>query len=451
MNSQSSKSQPYTPTSLAKKMDSRHDKAVNSSLKIVVIDCLASSSTLSIVTAPELCKYVALSYVWGGAHSTSTEVAAVVKDAIKVTVKLSIRFLWVDKYCIPQNDSEKHRLIKCMNEIYAQAYVTIIAAAGKTAADGLPGISTVPPAFMDGRDLVSIYFATKEGDYDALPFRIVEYTRRHLSYPQDSLDAFLGVFAEYERQEAAMVSRCPKVPSILNSTAHSISLPSHIWGLPLRQRVLNLDWYHPEPPKRRRPEFPTWTWSGWEGGIELWDSFVPSLQDSLLSKHTPISFKIPDNLTGSCDQKTKHLYVTGPLKKLNLVRKNQPPKNGEFPNLDLKTWHNHVMSEEWAPGIFVIIRSTLDIEPEDEEQTFGLLSTKDFGSSEEEFFIQSIIVLRKGDQSFTRIGCIRLEDLCERRFVNIKGTPIVVGMWPSNTGDEPFFHQKFTRQRICLE
>lgn len=31
-----------------------------------------------------------------------------------------------------------------MDKIYSKAYITIVAAAGKTAADGLPGISTIP-------------------------------------------------------------------------------------------------------------------------------------------------------------------------------------------------------------------------------------------------------------------------------------------------------------------
>ncbi|TGO57519.1 hypothetical protein BOTNAR_0199g00100 [Botryotinia narcissicola] len=496
---------------------------------LLVIDCLAGSSTLSIVSAPKSCQYIALSYVWGSAQDTGTEVEAVIKDAIKFTVKLGLRFLWVDKYCIPQDDSEKHRLIHSMDKIYSQAYVTIIAAAGKTAADGLPGISTIPrvtqmetevgeciflelPSIIDSirtstwaqrgwtyqegllstRCLVftdrgvlyhcreryteesvqqlvspktaasmnnwrflSRYFVT-ETNYFGLRVLIAEYTRRDLSYPRDSLDAFLGVLAGYERQNAALVSQ---VPSKLESVSRSISLPSHIWGLPFREGVPILDWYHIEPPKQQRPDFPTWSWSGWEGGIELGDN--PFVVDygygTTESEYAPISVEFPDNLTNYCDQETKRLHVTGAVFELKFATQKQArsiidgtqqlQNTGELPNLDVRTSHHHCVFEV-SPEIFAVIRSKLDIEPKAEDQTFGLFVTVE---AQESFYIRSIIVLRKGDQSFTRIGCITVADVWKRRFVNIKGAPIDEEILPSNIKDKLLFGQKCTRQRICLD
>ena len=66
--------------------------------------------------------YVALSYVWGSSNgkNASKEVRGdvdntplplnlpvVILDAIKVTKLLGYRYLWVDKFCIDQNDPEK--------------------------------------------------------------------------------------------------------------------------------------------------------------------------------------------------------------------------------------------------------------------------------------------------------------------------------------------------------
>jgi hypothetical protein len=68
-----------------------------------VIDCLASSYTVSVVSVHDACQYAALSYVWGGVHATTTEIPAVIKDAIKVTVELGLRYLWVDKYVRTQS------------------------------------------------------------------------------------------------------------------------------------------------------------------------------------------------------------------------------------------------------------------------------------------------------------------------------------------------------------
>ncbi|KAF7952430.1 uncharacterized protein EAE97_001927 [Botrytis byssoidea] len=453
---------------------------------LLVIDCLAGSSTLSIVSAPKPCQYIALSYVWGSAQDTGTEVAPVIKDAIKVTVKLGLRFLWVDKYCIPQDDSEKHRLIHSMDKIYSQAYVTIIAAAGNTAADGLPGISTISRVAQMETEIVSYhcreryteesvqqlvspntaasmnnwrflprYFIT-DTNYFGLRVLVAEYTRRDLSYPRDSLNAFLGVLAEYERQNAALVSQ---VPSKLRSVSRSISLPSHIWGLPLREGVPILDWYHIEPPKQQRPDFPTWSWSGWEGGIELGDK--PFVVDygycTTESEYAPISVAFLDKLTDYCDQETKRLHVTGAVFELKFATQKQArsiidgtqqlQSTGELPNLDIRTSHHHCVFEV-SPEIFTVIRSKLDIEPKAEDQTFGLFVTVE---AQESFYIRSIIVLRKGDQSFTGIGCITVADVWKRRFVNIKGATIDEEILPFNIKDKLFFGQKCTRQRICLE
>jgi Heterokaryon incompatibility protein (HET) len=72
-----------------------------------VIDC----HTHTIIPAPAEWQYVALSYVWGCPTSPTTGTEAqdiqptlqnapkVVKDAIEVTLKLHLRYLWVDRYC----------------------------------------------------------------------------------------------------------------------------------------------------------------------------------------------------------------------------------------------------------------------------------------------------------------------------------------------------------------
>lgn len=113
--------------------------------------------------------YVALSYVWGDVvanvesdtfpHLPSL-VPNVVKDAIEVVKRLQMRYLWIDRYCIPQEPAEKHRQINDMDLIYRNAEVTIVAAAGKDPAFGLPGVGerqrlTQPAATVNDYCLVS--------------------------------------------------------------------------------------------------------------------------------------------------------------------------------------------------------------------------------------------------------------------------------------------------------
>ncbi|KAF2263953.1 HET-domain-containing protein, partial [Lojkania enalia] len=115
-----------------------------------MIDC----KTMQTVTAPPNCNYFALSYVWGKAKTapplsepySSPELlrnaAPVVRDAIQVVKSLGGRYIWVDKYCIPQNDPHlKGEQLSRMDLIYEGAYCTIVAAAGENDQHGLPGIS----------------------------------------------------------------------------------------------------------------------------------------------------------------------------------------------------------------------------------------------------------------------------------------------------------------------
>lgn len=60
---------------------------------------------------------------------------------------LKIPYLWVDRYCIDQNDASsttKQRLLQSMDVIYSAAKVTIVSVAGVDATTGLPGVSTTP-------------------------------------------------------------------------------------------------------------------------------------------------------------------------------------------------------------------------------------------------------------------------------------------------------------------
>ncbi|KAG5929114.1 hypothetical protein E4U42_007018 [Claviceps africana] len=99
--------------------------------------------------------YVALSYVAGGDVGESWP--KVVQDAITVTRELKFRYLWMDKLCIdPGKVVERRQHIERMDEIFEGAVVTIIAAHGESAMDGLPGVgSTARPKqpsyrFADG-------------------------------------------------------------------------------------------------------------------------------------------------------------------------------------------------------------------------------------------------------------------------------------------------------------
>ncbi|KAG8167382.1 hypothetical protein KVR01_003071 [Diaporthe batatas] len=111
------------------------------------------ASSRTVIEAPAACRYVALSYVWGQQPEVTQSVTsdlnkppALIEDALAVTVAMGYDYLWIDKYCIPQNDNqERHRMINKMSQIYANASLTIVDASKGDACvqNGLPGVSSL--------------------------------------------------------------------------------------------------------------------------------------------------------------------------------------------------------------------------------------------------------------------------------------------------------------------
>ncbi|KAF7915185.1 uncharacterized protein EAE98_011270 [Botrytis deweyae] len=112
----------------------------------------------------EVPKYFILSYVWGRppflllekrnenefstpGSLTTQSIPQTILDAIEITGRFGIRYLWVDALCIVQDDLEsKMHEINRMHIIYAQAEMTIVAATGDGANSGLLDID---PIFTD--------------------------------------------------------------------------------------------------------------------------------------------------------------------------------------------------------------------------------------------------------------------------------------------------------------
>lgn len=141
--------------------------ALKSARPILLIDL----HRYSLVDADLGASYVALSYVWGGTSmfrcllsnvnelkqygaldpsGEKVKVPRTIRAAMEIVKALGERFLWVDALCIIQDDGEtKWQQINSMAGIYLNASVTIIAADGNDADNGLRGI----PGLDSPRDL----------------------------------------------------------------------------------------------------------------------------------------------------------------------------------------------------------------------------------------------------------------------------------------------------------
>ena len=122
-----------------------------------------------VVEIPAICKYVALSYVWGnpdkgqitlqkettsrlhspgGLSDSWTDIPSTIADAMKLCWMIGRDYLWVDAICIQQDDKDdKDRQIQQMDKVYALADFTIVPALKGPRSQycdswsGLPGVS----------------------------------------------------------------------------------------------------------------------------------------------------------------------------------------------------------------------------------------------------------------------------------------------------------------------
>jgi hypothetical protein len=121
-----------------------HNKACNQKTLTVEVMRLIDWERIEIVEARPVGSWLALSYVWGskvtGGFSRRSKT---VIDAIEVTKQLGYRYMWVEEYCIDQDDPvHKGSQIRQMNRIYQGADLTIVAAAGHSKHFGLSGVSS---------------------------------------------------------------------------------------------------------------------------------------------------------------------------------------------------------------------------------------------------------------------------------------------------------------------
>lgn len=123
-----------------------------------VIDC----ETRTLVLWSSGVPYVTLSYVWGTDpaevsvdDALPSTLPKLIEDAIAVTLALGYRYLWIDRYCIRQDDETvKASLIRNMDKVYSGSSLTIIASAAEQPSQGLVGVglsrTRLPHALKSG-------------------------------------------------------------------------------------------------------------------------------------------------------------------------------------------------------------------------------------------------------------------------------------------------------------
>lgn len=161
------------------------------------------------VTMRDAPKYAALSYVWGDAGRNALNLrksnvaelsqripprrlARTVGDAIKVTRRLGLRYIWVDSLCIIQKDPRqtdrsadeleaRQSQLDQMGSIFGHAEIVIVAAGGEDANGGLAGISQPRAPVQVAREvmpdvnvLLAAQYDTTYGTWDTRAWTLQE-------------------------------------------------------------------------------------------------------------------------------------------------------------------------------------------------------------------------------------------------------------------------------------
>lgn len=374
--------------------------------RLWLIDC----QTCKVVPAGSNPKYVALSYVCGVFEVQQTDGVydfdaspRTIRDAVSVTKSLGLRYLWIDKYCIKSKDtSHMMQQVYQMHKIYEHAHLTIIAANGRDAHAGLPGINgqsrARQPQARIGSDLLvsslpwisydlqyttwssrgwtfqegtlsrrrliftdkQVYFECQdqnacEAIHDPTAFdvhtinntqstsyesagptfsrhfevgavgghasslglsenisrHVNMYVHRNLSYDTDILHAIMGVLTKY--QDSGNVKFFWGMPCFLldrgvNSKREFMRQMAHL-------RPKGTDG------RRRRREFPSWSWLGWNRASLVitnrlsFDHCFECSIDVELSTGQLISW---ETWLYSTEKPSQYLHITGPFVSLSL-------------------------------------------------------------------------------------------------------------------------------------
>ena len=152
--------------------------------------------------------YSALSYVWGpsGYHDEKPlsdgrlpkALPRTIEDALNVTQELGLRFVWIDRYCIDQDEEgEQYAQIRQMDLIYRNAHITIVAATGDSPRFGLPGVSSTQrlpqsDAWIGEQHLVSMF------PHPANPIRNSKWAQRAWTFQEEYFSCRCLVFTEHQ-------------------------------------------------------------------------------------------------------------------------------------------------------------------------------------------------------------------------------------------------------------
>ncbi|KAG8533007.1 uncharacterized protein KY384_001789 [Bacidia gigantensis] len=258
---------------------------------------LIDVEALCVINEPDACHYCALSYVWGypgdgrlvlkrsnkaalmkpqSLYNLWNLIPKTISSAISWVRALGFRYLWVDSFCIVQDDEkELQNCIEVMDAYYSKAFLTIVAASGTDAYAGLPemqeqlcsnrklifvdqqvyfrcqkmtcyeNMHTIGlPGILDSHYSLIPFIFEKPVDFDNFTYLIMYYTRRNMTHQSDYLRACSG-----------MLRKLSELMEVSIFEGLSVELE--------RSLIFTRDETDSKP-SLRKTGFPSFSWIGWQ-------------------------------------------------------------------------------------------------------------------------------------------------------------------------------------------
>lgn len=244
----------------------------DSTIPVYLIDL----QTRNVVSAPKGTRYVAVSYVWGADQSSQnsdgpyaregdrkviaidgkrqipTVLPQTLEDALVLTAAIGERYVWIDKYCIDQNNQEQVKeQIANMDTIYRQAWLTLIALASPNADSGIAGVSRSmkgrrQPTLVlpDGR-LVATSIENSREQYGYFPWDERAWTLQEFVLSRRCLmfsDCHVSLLCQEELFHDTLPASCPDNLHIWSDETESKLDNTYWWDTVFDIKLNGIEW-----------------------------------------------------------------------------------------------------------------------------------------------------------------------------------------------------------------
>ncbi|KAK3990487.1 heterokaryon incompatibility protein-domain-containing protein [Cladorrhinum sp. PSN332] len=289
---------------------------------------MALNFRLTTANKPVLMKPGAVGQIWDLLPTT-------IQDSIMLVRKLGLRYLWVDALCLLQNDlKDLEHGVSVMDQIYEQSWLTVVAAHGHDANAGLPGVE-IGTRFEQVPDSCEVKPGQSLGfmaSPDLLLKRTV-YDTRAWTFQEELLSRrtlyFFGDQVVFSCRESRCLETCvdDRTPTGGTSNGMDVSLlrVSMLMEYPVQNYATMLMYYTQRvltnnsdalralegimrrftlkmgyrmlqgmpigsfdlfilfsgTNLHRRPAFPSYSWAGWVGGVDVHCWHVTNLNEWL--------------------------------------------------------------------------------------------------------------------------------------------------------------------------